>query len=66
MLWELLKIDFTGLTRPKIFKGKPIQNYKFTRFCIGSPVKNTGLVGPVKSTIVRVYSDVLPCKISGP
>ena len=51
MLLELFKIDFTGPTRPVFFEGKPIQNYKFTRFCIGFPVKNIGLVGPVKSIL---------------
>ena len=51
MLLELFKIDITGPARPMFFTGKPIQNYKFTRFCIGFPVKNTGLVGPVKSIL---------------
>ena len=46
MLLELFKIDFTGPTRPVFFTGKPIQNYKFTRFCIGFPVKNTLYYAP--------------------
>ena len=51
ILLEPFKIDFTGPTRPMFFTGKPIQNYKFTRFCIGFPVKNMGLVGIVKSIL---------------
>ena len=48
MLLELLKFDFTGPTRPMFFTGKPIQNLVNLLFCIGFPVKNIGLVGPVK------------------
>ena len=48
---EPFKTDFTGPTRPAFFTGKPIQNLGNLYFCTGFPVKNIGLVGPVKSIL---------------
>ena len=74
MLLELFRINFTRPTRPMFFTGKPIQNYKFTRFCIGFPVKNIGLVGPIK-LILKSFKSInqpdlshlqAPCTHSSP
>ena len=40
---------------PMFFTGKPIQNYKFTRFCIGFPVKKLWLCHSVSESVSDVF-----------